>query len=115
LYLARRIDVTVTQLADASDTQRQQCYDKITLELQRSFDHFDRQFHFITIARLVLAPTGSDGLHGYLADNLYMPVEALDLATLFDFSKVPDLSAAAGQARFFLALGAALRQEGMPA
>ncbi|MEG0884915.1 MAG: agglutinin biogenesis protein MshI, partial [Janthinobacterium sp.] len=36
LYLARRIDVTVTQLADASDTQRQQCYDKITLELQRS-------------------------------------------------------------------------------
>jgi len=115
LYLARRIDVTVAQLAETSDTQRQQYYDKITLELQRSFDHFDRQFHFITVARLVLAPTGSDGLHAYLADNLYMPVEALDLAALFDFSKVPDLLAADGQARFFLALGAALRQEGMPA
>lgn len=115
LYLARRIDVTVAQLADTSDAQRQQYYDKITLELQRSFDYFDRQFHFISVARLVLAPSGSDGLHAYLADNLYMPVEALDLTALFDFSKVPDLLSAAGQARFFLALGAALRQEENPA
>ena len=115
LYLARRIDVSVAQLADTSDAQRQQYYDRITLELQRSFDHFDRQFHFISVARLVLAPTGSDGLHAYLADNLYMPVEALDLAALLDFSRVPDLLSAAGQARFFLALGAALRQEETPA
>lgn len=115
LYLARRIDVSVAQLADTSDAQRQQYYDKITLELQRSFDYFDRQFHFISVARLVLAPGGSDGLHAYLADNLYMPVEALDLTALFDFSKVPDLLSAAGQARFFLALGAALRQEENPA
>ena len=115
LYLARRIDVSVAQLADTSDAQRQQYYDKITLELQRSFDHFDRQFHFISVARLVLAPTGSDGLHAYLADNLYMPVEALDLTALLDFSRVPDLLSAAGQARFFLALGAALRQEENPA
>ena len=115
LYLARRIDVTVAQLADTSDAQRQQYYDKITLELQRSFDYFDRQFHFISVARLVLAPTGSDGLHAYLADNLYMPVEALDLTALLDFSRVPDLLSAAGQARFFLALGAALRQEENPA
>lgn len=115
LYLARRIDVTVAQLADTSDAQRQQYYDKITLELQRSFDYFDRQFHFISVARLVLAPSGSDGLHAYLADNLYMPVEALDLTALFDFSRVPDLLSAAGQARFFLALGAALRQEENPA
>ena len=115
LYLARRIDVSVVQLADTSDAQRQQYYDKITLELQRSFDYFDRQFHFISVARLVLAPGGSDGLHAYLADNLYMPVEALDLTALFDFSKVPDLLSVAGQARFFLALGAALRQEENPA
>ncbi len=115
LYLARRIDVTVAQLADTSDAQRQQYYDKITLELQRSFDYFDRQFHFISVARLVLAPSGSNGLHAYLADNLYMPVEALDLTALFDFSRVPDLLSAAGQARFFLALGAALRQEENPA
>ena len=112
LYLARRIDVTLAQLASVDDAQRQQYYDRITLELQRSFDHFDRQFHFISISKLVLAPTGSEGLHGYLADNLYMPVEMLDLALLFDFSRVTDLQSAANQARFFLSLGAALRQEG---
>ena len=111
LYLSRRIDVKLAQLVDGSDDQKQQYYDKITLELQRSFDHFDRQFHFINVIRLVLAPTGADGLHGYLADNLYMPVEVLDLAAVFEFADVPQLQDAGGQARFFLTLGAALRQE----
>jgi len=111
LYLSRRIDVKLAQLRDASDEQRTQLHDKITLELQRSFDHFERQFHFINVARLVLAPTGVDGLHGYLADNLYMPVEALDLAAVLDLSEVPQLHDSASQARFFLAIGAALRHE----
>lgn len=111
LYLSRRIDVKLAQLADRSDDQKHQYYDKITLELQRSFDHFDRQFHFINVIKLVLAPTGADGLHGYLADNLYMPVEVLDLASVFEFGDVPHLQEAASQARFFLTLGAALRQE----
>ena len=111
LYLSRRIDVKLAQLVDGNDDQKQQYYDKITLELQRSFDHFDRQFHFISLARLMLMTGGADGLHGYLADNLYMPVEVLDLATVFDFADLPPLQDAAGQARFFLTLGAALRQE----
>ncbi|CDG82755.1 hypothetical protein [Janthinobacterium agaricidamnosum] len=111
LYLSRRIDVNIGQLADSSDQQKQQYYDKITLELQRSFDHFDRQFHFITIARLVLAPTGTDGLHAYLADNLYVPVVVLQLEEVLDCSKAPELRDAACQARFFLTLGAALRHE----
>lgn len=111
LYLSRRIDVRLAQLVEGSEEQRQSCFDKITLELQRSFDHFERQFHFINVARLVLAPTGAEGLHGYLADNLYMPVEALDLASVFDFAGAPQLQDAASQARFFLSLGAALRQE----
>ncbi|KAB8044997.1 type IV pilus biogenesis protein PilM [Janthinobacterium aquaticum] len=111
LYLSRRIDVKLDQLREAGDEQRAQYHDKITLELQRSFDHFERQFHFINVARLMLAPTGVDGLHGYLADNLYMPVEALDLSAIFELSDVPQLQDAASQARFFLTLGAALRQE----
>lgn len=114
LYLARRIDVTLSQLADSSEDQKSRYYDKITLELQRSFDHFDRQFHFITVAKLLLAPTGADGLHGYLADNLYMPVEVLDMALVFDLEKTPELADAPSQARFFLALGAALRLDEAP-
>lgn len=112
LYLSRRIDVKLLQLLDDDADKRQVCHDKITLELQRSLDHFERQFHFIAVAKLVLAPTGADGLHAYLAANLYMPVEQLDLATVFDLSRVPDWLAAAPQAVCFLTLGAALRVEG---
>lgn len=109
LYLSRRIDVTLAQLLDSDEPGKAIYYDKITLELQRSLDHFDRQFHFIAVSRLVLAPAGTDGLHAYLAANLYMPVERLDLADVMDLSKVPDLADVAQQQRFFLPLGAALR------
>ena len=110
LYQARRIDVTLAQLQSPDASQY---YDRVTLELQRSFDHFDRQFHFISLARLMLMTGGADGLHGYLADNLYMPVERLDLASVLDFSQVAQLREPAMQARYFLALGAALREVGL--
>lgn len=109
LYLSRRIDVTLAQLSDADSEKKQHCYDKVTLELQRSLDHFDRQYHFVTVAKLVLAPTGADGLHGYLSANLYMSVEVLNLDSVFDLSGVPALQDALQQARAFLTLGAALR------
>jgi|SRR5450830_297672 len=108
LYQARRIDVKLAQL---QSDQASQYYDRITLELQRSFDHFDRQFHFISLSRLMLMAAGADGLHGYLADNLYMPVERLDLDTIFDFREVAELRNPLIQARYFLALGTALRDE----
>jgi len=109
LYLSRRIDVTLAQLLEPDHERKHLAYDKITLELQRSLDHFERQFSFISVARLVLAPTGATGLDEYLSSNLYTRVETLDLATLFDLSRVPELAGAALQQRFFVALGAALR------
>jgi MSHA biogenesis protein MshI len=112
LYQARRIDVKLAQLLEADASA---FYDRITLELQRSFDHFDRQFHFISVARLMLVAGGAHGLPGYLADNLYMPVELLDLASVFDFAATPELQDAAIQARYFQVLGAALRDEGKAA
>lgn len=111
LYLSRRIDVSLAQLTEADPERRHQCHDKITLELQRSLDHFERQYHFIAVAKLVLAPNGVTDLHAYLAANLYMPVEQLDLASVFDLGKAPELADAAVQARHFLTLGAALRLE----
>jgi MSHA biogenesis protein MshI len=112
LYLARRIDVTLEQLLDADHDRKHHSFDKITLELQRSLDHFERQFSFISVAKLVLAPSEVTGLEEYLSSNLYMPVESLDLATLFDLGGAPELMAKAQQQRFFLPLGAALRNEG---
>jgi MSHA biogenesis protein MshI len=111
LYLSRRIDVTLEQLMERDSERQQVHFDKITLELQRSLDHFDRQFHFVNVLKLLLAPTGAQGLHEHLATNLYMAVEAMELGDVFDLSKVPALQEVAQQQRFFLTLGAALRHE----
>ncbi|UUZ49140.1 hypothetical protein LP420_01365 [Massilia sp. B-10] len=98
-------------MMESDPDRRNQYFDKVTLELQRSLDHFDRQFHFVTVSKLVLAPLGSSALHDYLSSNLYMPVDALDLNTVLDLGKVPELQTPAQQQRHFLALGAALRFE----
>jgi len=111
LYLSRRIDVTLAQLLDADQERRHQSFDKITLELQRSLDNFERQFSFISVAKLVLAPSGAEGLQDYLAGNLYTRVETLDLGQVLDLEGIPELEGAARQQRFFLAIGAALRVE----
>ena len=111
LYLSRRIDVTVAQVLDEDHDRKHQSFDKITLELQRSLDNFERQFAFISVAKLVLAPSGATGLEEYLSSNLYTRVETLDLATLLDLERVPDLADPARQQRFFVPIGAALRQE----
>lgn len=113
LYLARRMDVNLAQLMEP-EPARVSAHDKITLELQRSLDHFDRQYHYINLGRLVLAPNSAPGLHEYLAQNLYMPVEKLDLADVFDFSAVPTLLDIDQQQQFFRCLGAALRREEVP-
>lgn len=109
LYLSRRFDVTLPQLLEPDHERKHQSFDKITLELQRSLDHFERQYSFISIAKLILGPSPVVGLDEYLSSNLYTPVETLDLATLFDLARTPELADKAQQQRFFLAIGAALR------
>ncbi|MBV8634785.1 MAG: agglutinin biogenesis protein MshI [Burkholderiaceae bacterium] len=113
LYLARRIDVSLPQLTAAAGDQKAALYDKITLELQRSLDHFDRQYHFITVGKLLLTPMGEENapLQASLKENLYTPVDSFDLADSLDFSKVPELKTPAMQQHYFSALGAALRLE----
>lgn len=135
LYFSRRIDVSLTQLlsiesqVEAKKTidrdidpivdesqlvaraARLSLFDKVTLELQRSLDHCDRQYHFIIVVKLVLAPVAAPALLAHLATNIYIPVEMLDLADIVDLSDVPHLLETEQQQRFFLYLGAALRQE----
>jgi MSHA biogenesis protein MshI len=109
LYLSRRFDVTLAQLLEPDHDRKHASFDKITLELQRSLDHFERQYSFISVAKLILGPSAVTGLDEYLSSNLYTPVETLNLATLFDLSRTPELADLAQQQRFFLAIGAALR------
>ena len=135
LYLSRRIDVSLMQLlaiegqsgaeksaageiegvADEKQLKANEAqlpiFDKITLELQRSLDHCDRQYHFIVVDKLVLAPMAAPGLQAHLKANMYLPVAMLDLADIVDLSDAPHLLKPQQQQRFFLCLGAALRQE----
>ena len=111
LYLSRRFDASLEQLLETDHERKHASFDRITLELQRSLDNFERQYSFISIAKLVLGPSGVTGLDEYLSSNLYTPVESLDLARVLDLSRTPELVDAAMQQRFFLALGAALRTE----
>jgi len=58
----------------------------------------------------VMAPLPAPiALREYLAQNIAEPVEMLDLASVFDFSLTPELAPEEAQARYFVALGAALR------
>ena len=116
LYLSRRIDVALsqlTQIAQADGEQQRVQFERIALELQRSFDHFDRQYHFIPVAKLVLAPLPAAAveLQSYLASNLYAPVETLALDSMLDVSRIPELKDPQAQWRCFMTIGAALRHE----
>lgn len=110
LYLARRIDVGVEQLFGAGAEEGRS---RILLEVQRSFDHFERQFPFVgSMTRLLLGPEPRDtGLAKHLADNLDVPVERAPLAQVIDFGPQAVLDDAAAW-RLFHVIGAALRDEG---
>ncbi|MBI5889667.1 MAG: agglutinin biogenesis protein MshI [Nitrosomonadales bacterium] len=111
LFLARRIDISLGQLQDADENLRQQYLDRVELELQRSLDYFDRQFHHIPVSRLLLAAPETLGLDKMLANSLGLPVEMLDLAQGMDIVAVPEMSDSEFVCHALPALGAALRQE----
>ncbi len=111
LFLARRIDITVGQLSDADEMLRQQYRDRVELEVQRSLDYFDRQFHHISINRMLVSAPEELGLVALLGNSLGMPVEALDLSQGMDIEGVPELADSEYASYALHALGAALRLE----
>ena len=112
LYLARRIEIPLAQLMGSNAEDRNQHFERIALELQRSLDHFDRQFHYVPIAKLLLAPLPQEiGLQQYLASNIYVPVETFDLGVVMSFPGAPELKHPERQAQCLATIGAALRGE----
>ena len=84
--------------------------ERLTLEIQRSLDHFDRQFGGIPVDRLLLVPMEQvERLRNGLAGNLALPVEVLDMTSVLDVSAVPDVNALPSSC--FHAIGAAMRME----
>ena len=110
LYLARRLDLTWSQLVGSRENQRQTYFERIGVELQRSLDHFERQYQNITLSELLLGPMPEDiGLLAFLASQLYLPLRQIDLADALDFAGA-DMGVEK-QWQLLHVLGAALRAE----
>jgi len=121
LYQHRRIDVTLASLRGATPGEGEGAeirmelegpYERLVIELQRSLDHFDRQFPRVAVAKLVISPVpGADRLRGYLGSRLDLPVELLYLSEVMDFPNIAELHEPARQAQFLHTIGGALRVE----
>lgn len=111
LYLARRMEIGLKQLGAGDENARQDALDRMALELQRTFDHFDRQFNHIPVARLLIGPMPEElGVADLLSKNLTLAVEPADLLGKLHFDGAgPDKQT---QWRLFHQFGAALRHEG---
>lgn len=84
--------------------------ERLTLEIQRTLDHFDRQFGGIPVDRLLLIPMEHvEQLRDGLAKNFAIKVEVLNLADALDVSAIPDVATL--PLPCFHAIGAALRME----
>jgi MSHA biogenesis protein MshI len=113
LFLARRIPVTAQQLLDIDPELREHQQEAVALAIQRSLDHFGREFSWVALTQLLVAPLGDDhaGLVDYLGTNLDTPVAALNLESILDMSRVPELTNLRTQQKYFMTLGLALRHE----
>lgn len=112
LYLSRYTDINLRQLGASSRESREQALERLVLELQRSIDHFDRQFSYVTLSRLLMAPLAvEDDIVPYLAEHLYLPVQTLDLAAVMDLPGAPELRDPLQQGARLHILGAALRDD----
>ncbi len=104
LFHARRIEIEGERNKTAFET--------ITLELQRSLDHFESQFSFITINKLIMAPFElRDAFCEHLRNYIRLPVESFELSDIFDFDSHIELGDLSRQASLLPVLGAALREE----
>lgn len=112
LLFARSFDLGLIQFNDSQNIAADQAAlcDRVALEVQRSLDHFDRQFGGLPLSSLLIAPfPQAEALRAPLAENLYVPVAVADLAAALDLSAVPALSDPNLQGRHLRLLGAALR------
>lgn len=112
LIALRRVEVSAAQLSEGNDERRVQVMERLVLELQRSLDNFDRQYSYIPVSKLVVAAYPQvENLAASLGENLYVPVQEMDLAQVMDFPAVPELRALPHQAMSLLVIGAALRTD----
>ena len=110
LYLDRYVEESALGQDAIEDDVKERIGERVVLQVQRSLDFVARTLGFIDVKRVLLAPSiGNLDFGDIVGQNLQVPVERLDLGSVFDFSQTPELMQQENQARYFYALGAALR------
>jgi len=104
LIMSRRIE--------ARGASGESLFDKVAMETQRSVDYFERQYSWLPLAKLYLAPTTpAQALLRRLGEYLPIGAEAMDLTRVFDFSNQTQFQDIKLQNAAFHLLGASLRRE----
>ena len=110
LYHARHIEIDTKPIHGEDSVRKSNVFERLSLEIQRSLDSFERQFPYITINRLMLAPfMGREDFYDYLKTYLPIQIERFDLNDIFDFENTVEIGDLTMQASLLPALGAALR------
>ena len=113
LYFARHIDASPEEIGSQAAAD---VHEHVLLDIQRTLDNVDRSYSGIPIARLLVSPPpGAVNFVDYLRENLYQPVEVLDLGQRIDLAGFPALANPAAQGLALPAIGAALRGTESPA
>ena len=115
LYHSRQIEIDTKLMHSENSEQKSSIFERLSLEMQRSLDNFERQFPYITINRLVLAPfMDREDFYDYLKTYLYIPIDRFDLSDVFTFEDRAVIGDLSMQASLLPALGAALRGSTSP-
>lgn len=107
----RRLDITLGQLLQADDERRvAQMIERLALDLQRTCDAFERQFHTAVLRRLWVTPTPTAlNLVPTLASQLTLELHVMDLKALLGVDGDQPLVDPERGVDFVPAIGAALR------
>ena len=112
LYLTRRIDIPLDDITSEDPQTREDAVSRAALEVQRSLDHFERQFHYVPLERVVIVPApNTPALTARIRESVLLPTEEFELAAVVDISEVPALADPSMAVRWLTSIGAGLRIE----
>ena len=111
LYVSRRLDIPYAQVNGDADAHAR-AFDRVLVEVQRSLDHFERNFSQLAVDRVLVAPMAQcEALVAHIAANLQLPVAAMDLGDVMDLPPLYLAATPDRRAGWFRLIGAGLRVE----
>jgi MSHA biogenesis protein MshI len=115
LCTSRRFDLSAGQLLAADEQRRLALVERLALDLQRSCDAFERQFHAAALGRIWVMQAHPDlALAQALKEHVSLDVQPLDLRECVDIDAPEALLDPERGIDFIPAIGAALRDTAPP-